>query len=120
MPRYFFNVSNGQDLRDGQGLELPNDAAARLAALEAAGEMLRELGLGLWDHESLSLQVVDETGAQICRLRFAAELDGGQAGLGSNPGLGTVLGRERARRAAIAGSRRAGSGREESGDDGAT
>ena len=41
MPRYHFNVTNGQTLPDLEGQELPNDAAAFEQAQKMAGNFRR-------------------------------------------------------------------------------
>ena len=39
----------------------------------AAGEMLRELGHRMWKTPEWVMDVVDENGKRVCRLRFRAE-----------------------------------------------
>jgi hypothetical protein len=41
MPRYFFNVLDGQDLPDLEGTVLPTPDAARVMAVFTSSEMLR-------------------------------------------------------------------------------
>jgi hypothetical protein len=43
MPRYYFHVRDGKDMRDRMGSELPDVDAARNEAISASSEMLRSL-----------------------------------------------------------------------------
>jgi len=44
MPRYFIDTSDGdRSLRDEEGIELADDAAARLSALDALPDMARDV-----------------------------------------------------------------------------
>ena len=54
MPRYFFNVCDGQDLPDDSGTELADRNAAHRQAI--------------WE-----MHVTDEAGQTVCRLNFSAE-----------------------------------------------
>ena len=45
MPRYFFNVTDGENTElDAEGLEVPDHEAARSGALEALRELREEAG----------------------------------------------------------------------------
>jgi hypothetical protein len=44
MPRYFFHVIDGEELRDAVGTELAGVPEARAEAIVVSGEMLRDLG----------------------------------------------------------------------------
>ncbi|MBP0447253.1 hypothetical protein J8J14_20990 [Roseomonas sp. SSH11] len=65
MPRYFFHVINGEPSADGEGYDLPDDAAARVEAVRMAGEILKGRPLALLNVGGLVLDVRDEQGA--CR-----------------------------------------------------
>lgn len=41
MSRYFFHIHNGDPVLDDVGLELPDILAARIAAIELSGEILK-------------------------------------------------------------------------------
>lgn len=41
MPRYFFHIYDGDSVLDDVGLELPDIVAARSAAIELSGELLK-------------------------------------------------------------------------------
>jgi uncharacterized protein DUF6894 len=73
MPRYFFNVHDGQDLPDKEGVELASREAAQTEALRAAGDMLKEIGREFLRDHAWEMHVTDEAGKTVCRLRFSAE-----------------------------------------------
>jgi uncharacterized protein DUF6894 len=66
MPRYFFHVTDGADYPGSEGIILDDVATARAEAITTAGALL--WGSGEW-----RMTVIDEAGATVCRLRFAAE-----------------------------------------------
>jgi hypothetical protein len=73
MPRYFFSVRDGMDIPDVEGTELAGLHEARLAAVTAAGEAIRDLGQKFWSGEAWQMHVTDESGVTVCRLNFSAE-----------------------------------------------
>ena len=73
MPRYYFNIHDGKDLPDDEGIELAGPDEAREQAVASAGAMLKEHGRQFWNHGEWRMNVVDESGATVCALRFAAE-----------------------------------------------
>ena len=73
VPRYFFNVSDGADLPDEDGVVLPNLEAARTQAITTAGELLKERGCTFWHGTEWRMTVLDEAGTTVCSLRFTAE-----------------------------------------------
>lgn len=82
MPRYFFHVHDGVDLRDEDGTELSDIRAARVEAVRFAGEVIandadrRSLG------EDWRLEVTDEAGLILFRLDFTiAESPAAQSAL---------------------------------------
>jgi hypothetical protein len=70
MPRYFFNVKDGQDLPDHQGTVLPDPDAARLLAVSTSGEMIRAHAESFWKDRDWQMHVTDEQGGAVCELRF--------------------------------------------------
>jgi len=73
MPRYFFNIQDGQSNDDDEeGCELPSLDEARAQAVLAAGEMLKDKGRELWPGSEWRMTVIDETGEVACLLRFIA------------------------------------------------
>lgn len=73
MPRYLFNVHDGEDHPDLVGTILDGPTHAHDQAIEAAGEMLRDKGRDHWAGNDWRMDVVDDAGAIVCRLRFSAE-----------------------------------------------
>ena len=76
MPRYFFNVHDGQhpleqDPPDREGTLLADPEAARSQAVTLAGEMLKDLDGQFWRGDDWCLRVTDEQGATVCILRFS-------------------------------------------------
>ena len=71
MPRYFFNVHDGEDIPDQDGSELPDLDAVRVEALRAAGEMLPD-SARFWKGQEWLMVVADEAGAPVMTLRFSA------------------------------------------------
>jgi hypothetical protein len=73
MSRYFFHLIDGQFLVDEVGTELPDMSAVRAMAVQASGEMLRDLGRGAWTGSEWQMHVTDEAKHTVLRLRFSAE-----------------------------------------------
>jgi hypothetical protein len=73
MPRYFFNVHDGKDLPDDEGIELPGRNEAHRQAIITAGEMLRESDRKFLAGDIWEMHVTDARGTTVCRLRFSAE-----------------------------------------------
>ena len=71
MPRYFFNVKDGQDLPDHEGTVLADPAAARVMAVFTSGEMIRSHASEFWADADWHMYVTDEQGATVCDLRFS-------------------------------------------------
>ena len=71
MPRYFFNVKDGQDLPDHEGTVLADPDAARVMAVFTSGEMLKGHAEQFWLDRDWQMHVTDEQGASVCDLRFS-------------------------------------------------
>lgn len=76
MPRYYFHVQDGSSLPDDTGSEFPNIEAAKLAAIDFAGSLLREgIPAGIWNGETWQLYVTDSPvigeGRTFCTLSFS-------------------------------------------------
>ena len=71
MPRYFFHVQNGQDIPDHEGSVLDDDDAARIEAVAASGELIRDHARTFWTGGDWRMHVMDGAGATVCKLRFA-------------------------------------------------
>ena len=59
MDRFFFHIDYGETTRDDVGTELPNLQAARSAAVELVGEMLRDQRDQFWAKPDLTVTVAD-------------------------------------------------------------
>jgi hypothetical protein len=70
VPRYFFNVHDGQFLPDTEGTELPDFDHARCEAISYAGKLLEEEASRLALGEDWHMEVRDETGLILFRLDF--------------------------------------------------
>jgi hypothetical protein len=74
MARYFFNISQGELPRQAdEGMELADDEAAWEEATAACGEMIKELDGKLKAGPEWRMEVTNESGAVVYRLRFSAE-----------------------------------------------
>ena len=73
MPRYFFNVHDGRDAPDEDGIVLPDLETARSQAVIAAGEMFRDLDGKFWGSPEWRMEVTDEQGARVCSLIIRGE-----------------------------------------------
>jgi Domain of unknown function (DUF6894) len=75
VPRYFFHVRDSKEIIDKEGLLLSDPDEARMQAVVAAGEMLKDFARKFWTGTEWRMWVTDETGKTVCALRFAAEVD---------------------------------------------
>ena len=73
MPRYFFNVIDGQFLVDDEGTVCPDMADVRAQAIDTAGAILRDLGGKFPKGLEWQMHVTDEAKNTVFRLRFSAE-----------------------------------------------
>jgi len=73
MPRYFFHVIDGHEMRDTVGTVLAGEAEARTEAIVVSGEMLKDLGGAFWNNGQWQVRVEDETGNKVCALTFSAD-----------------------------------------------
>jgi hypothetical protein len=74
MPLYYFNVTHGQKSTSPRaGLDFPHDEAAWEEATTACGEMIRDLDGDLKAGPEWRMEVTNEAGAVVYRLRFSAE-----------------------------------------------
>ena len=72
MPRYHFNIRDGEDLPDVEGSELADIQAARVTAIRFAGEMLRDHASRFWNGHEWQMDVTDDTGLTLFVLSFHA------------------------------------------------
>ncbi len=57
MPRYFFDIRDGEYLRDEVGTVLPDIEAARVQAVVLSGGLLQERPSKFWDGKEWRLEV---------------------------------------------------------------
>ena len=72
MPRYFFNIHDGVDRRDQDGIDFPDVTSARGEAVRATGEILRDED-GKLIGKSWVMEVTDEDGHAVLRIGVTAE-----------------------------------------------
>jgi hypothetical protein len=70
MPRFHFNVYDGVNLLDREGTELPNWQAARLEAIQRAGEFLKDEADRVALGEDWRIEVTDHTGLVLFHMSF--------------------------------------------------
>ena len=75
MPRFFFDVRNGKDVRDLVGIELDSAAVARRSAMRYVDELLREQPDLLGRRDQWWLSVRDEDDEVVSTIRIL--LNGG-------------------------------------------
>lgn len=70
MPRFFFNVHDGREYPDFDGIELPSISDARRQATLYAGELLRSDPASFWSGEEWKMEVTDDRGLVLFHLIF--------------------------------------------------
>ncbi|MBC9032148.1 hypothetical protein IAG41_07075 [Sphingomonas sp. JC676] len=73
MPRYFFDIVDGEDLPDAQGSMHADLAAARVEAVRYAAEVLKEMPERFWNCEQWTMSVYDYNRLPLFTLKFLAE-----------------------------------------------
>ena len=75
MPRYFFNVEDGERYLDHEGSILGSDDEARRYALRALGEILdSRVSFAFWNGEPWLMHIDDDTGRRIATLHRSANI----------------------------------------------
>jgi hypothetical protein len=75
MPRYFFNIREGDALsRDEEGAEFPDVASAREEGEAGARELLAEIITENGTADSRVMEVTDEAGAVVAEIAFKSLL----------------------------------------------
>ena len=72
MPRYHFNLHDGNDQPDADGLELPGIVEARRCAVRLLGDVLREADDSFWQAEEWRLEVTNADGLVLFTLNVLA------------------------------------------------
>jgi hypothetical protein len=73
MPRYFFNVIDGEFLVDDDGTDCANMKAARNQAITTADAILRDKGGRYPVGEEWQMYVTDEGQKTVLKLRFSVD-----------------------------------------------
>jgi hypothetical protein len=73
MPRYYFQVTDGRFIVDKDGTQLADLHAARVMAIQTAGEMIQDAGREFWDGDEWQMHVTDETQKTVLKLCFSAK-----------------------------------------------
>ena len=74
MPRYYFDLADGQSNRDEEGTALPSLRAVRVAAVEMLGHVLRDKSRTFWDEPDLKLTVRSDDDLILMRLSVSGTL----------------------------------------------
>ena len=72
LPLYYFDLSNGSQEADEDGIELGSLADARTQAVHLLGEMLRFDGRAVWDGQGLAVLVSDESRNPLFTVKVTA------------------------------------------------
>lgn len=72
MPRYHFHAENGRPIPDPEGLDLPDDRAAEVAAVRYLAELLDTYPDLLWDTRTLQVTVTSDRGLILFTLDVGA------------------------------------------------
>jgi Domain of unknown function (DUF6894) len=73
MARYFFHVSNGQHLPDGNGMMFPGVSEARQEAMRTASDLLRGDGEDIWNSPDWTMCVTTEAGSPVFTIRIVMD-----------------------------------------------
>ena len=73
MPRYFFDIVDGEDLPDFIGSEWPDIEAARVEAVRYSAEVLKEMPDRFWNAEKWTMTVSTAEKIPQFTLKFIAE-----------------------------------------------
>ena len=72
MPRYFFDIADGQQFPDEKGSDWPDLVAARIEAVRYSAEVLKEMPERFWNCEEWTMTVSDTRRRKLFALRFQA------------------------------------------------
>jgi hypothetical protein len=63
--RYFFHITNGQDLPDDTGMIFAGAKEARYEAIQTASQVLRGDRVDFWNSPEWTMRVTDEAGNPV-------------------------------------------------------
>jgi hypothetical protein len=73
VPRYYFDIVDGEDLLDPHGSVLADLAAARIESIRYSAEVLKEMPERFWNSEQWTMTVSDAARVPLFTLKFLAE-----------------------------------------------
>lgn len=73
MPRYFFNIYDGEPEPDLEGSEFADIYLAQAEAVRMSGEVMRDLGARFWGGGNWRLEITDAEGRKLFVVHFSAE-----------------------------------------------
>jgi len=65
VPRYYFDIHDGELQRDGEGLECDNVEAARERVMASLSDVAELITSSDGDHQAVTVMVRDENGSQV-------------------------------------------------------
>ncbi|RYD56172.1 MAG: hypothetical protein EOP60_05370 [Sphingomonadales bacterium] len=73
MPRYYFDIKDGQEFRDNEGSDWPDLDAARIEAVRYSAEVLKEMPERFWNCHEWRMTVSDSGRNKLFSLKFQVE-----------------------------------------------
>jgi hypothetical protein len=72
MPRYYFNLTNGEQvLSNHKGIDLPGNAAARADAVALASDLKHGAAMPGWDWTGWFVAIIDQHGHKVDEVPIA-------------------------------------------------
>ena len=66
MPRYYFHLTNGEQVLDNhKGIDLPGNAAARIDAMALASDLKHGAAMPGWDWTGWFVAIIDQHGHKV-------------------------------------------------------
>jgi uncharacterized protein DUF6894 len=73
MPRYSFNIVQGKFSKSSVIADYPDNESAQRSALVMFGDLWRDIAFRINEHPEWKMEIEDQSGKPIFRLRFTAE-----------------------------------------------
>ena len=70
MPRYFFHVHDGKNIKDVEGVVLPDCQSARVEAVRLSGAILKDEARTIASGGDWHIEVTDESGLILFQMTF--------------------------------------------------
>lgn len=68
MPKYYFNIEDGEGTPDTEGTEIESLAYAKCHAVKLAGQAICDAAQTFWDQAQWKMTVTDESGLTLFEL----------------------------------------------------